>query len=143
MSPLGTKWRAIYGFMDYKGYNCEQAQYPKFDNTKHNLLCSELKHLYVAITRAKQRLWIYEDNPQNAKPMVDYWNKMSIIQSKCLDRAMLETMYVASNSEEWKKKGIKVCRFLMGTTFSCFVFARHFFTSFVIFQLEMPLYKEP
>ncbi|GLJ34036.1 hypothetical protein SUGI_0684510 [Cryptomeria japonica] len=108
-SPLGTKWRVIYDFMNQKGLDsCEQNQYPKFDSIKHNLLCSEVKHLYVAITRSKERLWIYEENPKYAKPMLDYWKQKDIIQYRCFDRSMVESMYVASSCEDWRKRGIQM-----------------------------------
>ncbi|XP_057845589.2 uncharacterized protein LOC131055004 isoform X1 [Cryptomeria japonica] len=108
-SPLGMKWRVIYDFMNQKGFNsCEQNQYPKFDNIKHNLLCSEVKHLYVAITRSRQRLWIYDENPQYAKPMLDYWKQMGIIRFTCLDKSMVESMHVVSSCDDWKQRGIQV-----------------------------------
>jgi len=33
-------------------------------------LCSELKHLYVAVTRAKKNLWIVESNKSSVKDIV-------------------------------------------------------------------------
>ena len=105
------KWRVLYDFMIQKGFNsCGQNQYPKFDDTKHNLLCGEVKHLYVAITRSKQRLWIYEEKPQYAKPMLDYWKQKGIIQFRSFDRSMLESMHNVSSSEDWRQRGIQVCR---------------------------------
>ncbi|GLJ34015.1 hypothetical protein SUGI_0684140 [Cryptomeria japonica] len=108
-SPLGMKWRVIYDFMEQKGFNsCEQCQYPKFDNIKHNLLCSEVKHLYVAITRSKQRLWIYDENAQYTKPMLDYWKRMGIVRFRCLDKSMVESMHVVSSCDDWKQRGIQM-----------------------------------
>ncbi|GLJ34038.1 hypothetical protein SUGI_0684590 [Cryptomeria japonica] len=108
-SPLGMKWRVIYDFMNQKGFDSfEQNQYPTFDGIKHNLLCSEVKHLYVAITRSKQRLWIYEETPQYAKPMLDFWKQKSIIQFRCFDRSMLESMHNVSSCEEWRQRGIQM-----------------------------------
>jgi tetratricopeptide (TPR) repeat protein len=34
------------------------------------LLCCELKHLYVAVTRARNRLWIFESSPGSVKSIV-------------------------------------------------------------------------
>ena len=42
----------------------ELKSYPNFSDSKHNLLCSELKQLYVAITRTRQRLWICENTEE-------------------------------------------------------------------------------
>lgn len=44
-----------------------------FDGGKHIALCSELKQLYVAITRAQNRLWFFEKDEGNVKPMLNYW----------------------------------------------------------------------
>ncbi|KAI5837906.1 hypothetical protein DFP73DRAFT_600345 [Morchella snyderi] len=44
-----------------------------FDEGKHIALCSELKQLYVAITRAQNRLWFFEKDEGNLKPMLNYW----------------------------------------------------------------------
>lgn len=81
---------------------------PKFSETKHNILCSELKQLYVAVTRTRQRLWIC-DNTELAKPMFDYWKKKYLVQVRQLDDSLAEAMQVASSPEEWRSRGIKVC----------------------------------
>jgi len=36
---------------------------------KHSSLCIELKYLYVALTRAKKRLIIYDDDAQARLPI--------------------------------------------------------------------------
>ncbi|KAF8536428.1 hypothetical protein BDD12DRAFT_286629 [Trichophaea hybrida] len=43
------------------------------DGTKSRILCSELKHLYVAITRARNHLWIFETCPEAVDPIVRLW----------------------------------------------------------------------
>ncbi|CAI5516414.1 unnamed protein product [Closterium sp. Naga37s-1] len=39
-----------------------QQQLLRFDELKHCALCVELKHLYVAVTRTKQRLWVLDED---------------------------------------------------------------------------------
>ena len=46
-----------------------------FEKNRDNLLCSELKHLYVAITRARKNLYIFEQNTDKLYPMLRYWTK--------------------------------------------------------------------
>lgn len=36
-------------------------------------LCSELKHLYVAITRARRNLWIVESSSSSVEGIVELW----------------------------------------------------------------------
>lgn len=43
----------------------------KFDAIKHAALCSELKNLYVAITRARIRFVLIEESEDNAQPFID------------------------------------------------------------------------
>ena len=42
-------------------------------------LCTELKFLYVAITRPKNRLYIYDETTEARKPIEALWNKLGIV----------------------------------------------------------------
>ena len=46
---------------------------------KFSLLCIELKFLYVAITRPKRRLIIYDEQAEDRKPLQAYWEKLGIV----------------------------------------------------------------
>ena len=46
---------------------------------KFSMLCIDLKFLYVAITRPKRRLIIYDDVADGRKPIQAYWEKLGII----------------------------------------------------------------
>ncbi|PKI40566.1 hypothetical protein CRG98_039040 [Punica granatum] len=83
-SPMKNQWRVVYEYMMGRNLldNSFSGRYPQFKPARHNILCSELKQLYVAITRARQRLWICENNRQFAGAMLDYWRKLSLIQCK-------------------------------------------------------------
>jgi hypothetical protein len=84
------------------------CSFPRFNEAKHNVLCSELKQLYVAVTRTRQRLWICENEDEFCRPMFDYWKKKYIVQVKHLDESLAQAMQVASSPEEWRSRGIKV-----------------------------------
>ncbi|XP_052204549.1 uncharacterized protein LOC127809634 [Diospyros lotus] len=107
-SPLKNQWRVIYQFM--KELDLLDASVPSqsFNEAKHNVLCSELKQLYVAITRTRQRLWICENNEELSKPIFDYWKKKSLVQVKQLDDSLAQAMQVASSPDEWKSRGEKL-----------------------------------
>ena len=47
---------------------------------KYSQLCTELKFLYVAITRPKNRLFIYDENIQDRKPIEDIWTRIDAVQ---------------------------------------------------------------
>ncbi len=50
-SPFGAKWRVLYWAMQHLLGQTPGCAYPAFDRQAHNLLCSELKQLYVMLTR--------------------------------------------------------------------------------------------
>uniref|UniRef100_F6HG17 UvrD-like helicase ATP-binding domain-containing protein n=1 Tax=Vitis vinifera TaxID=29760 RepID=F6HG17_VITVI len=111
-SPLKNQWRVVYEYMKEQNLLDSTAprSYPSFSQEKHNVMCSELKQLYVAITRTRQRLWICENIEELSKPMFDYWKKLCLVQVTQLDESLANEMRVASTPEEWKATGIKLLR---------------------------------
>ncbi|KAA8532354.1 hypothetical protein F0562_032391 [Nyssa sinensis] len=109
-SPFKNKWRVIYEYMKERDLldSNSPPSFPSFNQEKHNLLCSEMKQLYVAITRTKQRLWICENVDELSEPMFHYWKKLSIVQVRQLDDSFAKEMLVASSRDEWKSRGIKL-----------------------------------
>ncbi|KAK3430355.1 hypothetical protein EUGRSUZ_E01898 [Eucalyptus grandis] len=99
-SPLKRQWRVIYGYMKEQALLDDSSQWssPSFDDAKHNILCSELKQLYVTIARTRQRLWICENALEFSKPMFDYWKKC-LIQVRLVYHALAEAMQVRSTPE--------------------------------------------
>ena len=45
-----------------------------------SLLCIELKYLYVAITRAKNRVIIYDDFNTSREPIQKYWQRLGLVE---------------------------------------------------------------
>ncbi|CAI8617698.1 unnamed protein product [Vicia faba] len=109
-SPLKNRWRVIYEYMSEQDMlePTESKSFPSFNDSKHNILCSELKQLYVAITRTRQRLWICENAEEFCRPMFDYWKRKCLVQFKELDDSLAQAMKVASSPEEWKSRGKKL-----------------------------------
>ncbi|KAJ7942728.1 UvrD-like Helicase, ATP-binding domain, P-loop containing nucleoside triphosphate hydrolase [Quillaja saponaria] len=119
-SPFKNKWRVIYEYMkEHDLLNSTAAKsYPRFNESKHSVLCSELKQLYVAVTRTRQRLWICENIEDISRPMFDYWKRRFLVQARQLDDSLAQAMQVASTPEEWKTRGIKLyheCNYEMAT----------------------------
>ncbi|KAK4424964.1 Helicase SEN1 [Sesamum alatum] len=109
-SPMSSQWRVVYEFLkdkDLLDANSPKS-FPNFSQSRHNILCSELKQLYVAITRTRQRLWICENNEELSKPMLDYWKRLCLVQVRKIDDSLAEAMQRASSPEEWKSQGIKL-----------------------------------
>ncbi|KAL8479576.1 hypothetical protein ACS0TY_026464 [Phlomoides rotata] len=109
-SPLSNQWRVVYEFLKEKDLldGDSSISFPSFSQSRHNILCSELKQLYVAITRTRQRLWICENNVELSKPMLDYWRRLCLVQVTKIDDSLAAAMQRASTPEEWKSQGIKL-----------------------------------
>ncbi|KAF9613111.1 hypothetical protein IFM89_005590 [Coptis chinensis] len=108
-SPLKNQWRVVYQYMEQYIPDCSGCiSFPSFNEAKHSILCSELKQLYVAITRTRQRLWICENMEEISRPMFDYWKKLGLVQTRQLDNSLAQAMQVASSKEEWSRRGIKL-----------------------------------
>ncbi|CAL4975998.1 unnamed protein product [Urochloa decumbens] len=109
-SPLRNKWRVIYGYMKENGTLAlpEGISYPKFDGNKHLIFCSELKLLYVAVTRTRQRLWICEDKNDLCHPIFDYWKRLSLVQVRQLNSLCSREMQKKSSTDDWRLRGIKL-----------------------------------
>lgn len=48
---------------------------------KYGVLCNELKELYTAITRARKKLIIYDQNPEKGKKIKEIWKTLNIVDS--------------------------------------------------------------
>jgi hypothetical protein len=109
-SPLRNKWRVVYEYMKNKDAiaSSEAISHPVFNRNKHHLLCSELKQLYVAITRTRQRLWICENADEYCRPMFDFWKKLCIVEVRLLDSSLIEAIQSGSSNDDWRERGTKV-----------------------------------
>ncbi|XP_037496959.1 TPR and ankyrin repeat-containing protein 1 [Jatropha curcas] len=105
-SLLKDQLEVIYGYMEKQNllkFTAEKP-FPIFNEGTHTPLCSELKQLYVAITRTRQRLWIFENQ---CCSMFNYWEKLCLVQVRELDKNFLQEIQVASSQKEWKARGMK------------------------------------
>ena len=109
-SPLKNEWRVVYNYMNKNNLLGPDSpkSFPSFNKAKHKLLCFELKQLYVAITRTRQRLWIFENMEDQSKPVLDYWKKLKIVEVGEFHGSLVEEIQVKSSDEEWNSRGIKV-----------------------------------
>ncbi|KAI8838129.1 hypothetical protein BC829DRAFT_421315 [Chytridium lagenaria] len=87
-SPAGNAWRVFLNEIpDRKGAPC-----PKFTEEKHNILSTELKILYTGITRARQRLWIFDPVVDAREALFSLWHSLSLVEQR-------------STPEKWMKQG--------------------------------------
>ncbi|CAG8590693.1 6706_t:CDS:2 [Acaulospora morrowiae] len=79
---------------------------PIFSNEKHNIISSELKNLYAAVTRARHRLWILDDNSEQSEPILAYWKHHELVRV-IPNTEGLPNLSLArkSSPEEWNERG--------------------------------------
>lgn len=132
-SPLRNQWRVVYEFMKEQGLL--DLSFPSFCEARHNVLCSELKQLYVAITRTRQRLWICENIEEFSKPIFDYWRRLCLVETREIDDSLAQAMRSSSSPEEWKSRGVKVKLIFLDLWLLPYSFVTHF----ILVLLYIPL----
>ncbi|KAF8261744.1 hypothetical protein EI94DRAFT_1809815 [Lactarius quietus] len=94
-----SHWRVVLSAIECA--RREKIPTPAFDENRHAGVCSELKFLYVAITRARKNLWVV-DRSETAEPMRIYWSSGDLVQN-CTPGADVPQFAVSSTPEEWSK----------------------------------------
>ncbi|KAF6765917.1 hypothetical protein DFP72DRAFT_996790 [Ephemerocybe angulata] len=95
------QWRLVLNMVEKS--KCNGVAAPRFDEERHAGICSELKFLYVAITRARKNLWIV-DCSDKAVPMKTLWESNGYIQN-CKPGGEVPRLAVSSTPEEWANTG--------------------------------------
>ena len=103
-----NRWRVIANAfnpcfqMDIEQYPC-----PKFNEKEHYAICQDLKMLYVLITRAKQRVFFFEDDQRRRQVMVDFWThpKVDAVKMQEFNQEIEDILTIKSTPEEWCKRG--------------------------------------
>ncbi|KAL4069231.1 hypothetical protein J3A83DRAFT_4536273 [Scleroderma citrinum] len=73
---------------------------------RYAVLCTELKNLYVGITRAKMNLYLL-DNSEMSKPMQEFWTKLGLIRDADSHTDTLQ-YFSESSREQWAATGHKL-----------------------------------
>lgn len=100
-----------------------ELQMRNFDPAKYSLMCTELKQLYVAITRPKKRLIVFDQNPEARAHMQNYWVKGNLVNqvqffsgvggveiSYSNDALEKTTIATSSSVQAWREQGFKMLK---------------------------------
>ena len=83
----------------------------QFNQNKHKILCSELKQLYTAITRARVNVWIFDQDQENRAPMFNFFEKLDLIDTLELGKSTeysvggRRVFTAESTAADWEKQG--------------------------------------
>ncbi|KAK0444957.1 uncharacterized protein EV420DRAFT_1721599 [Desarmillaria tabescens] len=97
-----SSWRVVLNAIDESKQDPRNPP-PRFDGVRHASICNELKSLYVAITRARENIWI-ADGSETGEPMRIFWTSKDLIHNYTpgSDAPRLAS---SSTPEEWAAKG--------------------------------------
>ncbi|KII86508.1 hypothetical protein PLICRDRAFT_44106 [Plicaturopsis crispa FD-325 SS-3] len=96
-----SQWRVVLNAVEASQRKSTPA--PRFSETRHAGVCSELKFLYVAITRARKNMWIV-DSSEKSEPMRIFWTSRDLVQN-CTPGTDVPHLAVSSTAEEWATSG--------------------------------------
>ncbi|KAG7450840.1 uncharacterized protein BT62DRAFT_1001654 [Guyanagaster necrorhizus] len=101
-SPAGpAQWRVVLNAI--KESKQDPRNTPQFDHIHHASICSELKCLYVAITRARANIWI-ADGSETGEPMRIFWTSKNLINN-FTPGSDVPRLASESTPEEWAAEG--------------------------------------
>ncbi|KAJ7652111.1 hypothetical protein DFH06DRAFT_1094341 [Mycena polygramma] len=92
------QWRVVYSLIK------DGPPAPSLDNTRHAQVCTELKFLYVAITRARNNIWI-ADCSTKGEPMRMLWTSRDQVQN-CILGKDTPRFAISSTPTEWREQGM-------------------------------------
>ncbi|KAG8956483.1 hypothetical protein FRC03_010813 [Tulasnella sp. 419] len=92
-----TDWRVVLNCMQ----DCSIPA-PQFNELRHAIIQTELKFLYVGLTRARNRVWIW-DSSDKIDPMRMLWSGKGLINIKTPDD-IPRNLAVRSSEHAWKKR---------------------------------------
>ena len=96
-------WRLIYHMSEK-----DRGDLPAFDMAKHQLLCVELKKLYVALTRAKSTLWFFDRDLSRRQPILELWSEKGFIRLvESTGNDDITPLAKKSSRQLWKKRGME------------------------------------
>ncbi|KAK0506463.1 hypothetical protein EDD18DRAFT_32642 [Armillaria luteobubalina] len=97
-----AQWRVVLNAIEENKQDLKNPP-PRFDHIRHASICNELKSLYVAITRARENVWI-ADGSETGEPMRIFWTNKGLIDNHTWgsDAPRLAS---SSTPEEWAAEG--------------------------------------
>ncbi|KAF8336964.1 uncharacterized protein EI90DRAFT_93924 [Cantharellus anzutake] len=107
-SPASSaQWRAVLGLQ-------------RADTTRYRVLETELKRLYVALTRARLHIWIWDSSP-TADPMLNYWLSKDLVEICHPSKPFPQLDATPSTTDEWNDMARTLfSKFLYTQAASCF-----------------------
>jgi DNA polymerase III delta prime subunit len=98
-SVVRNEWRALYNLID------PDQPHPKFNHHAHSSICTELKLLYVLLTRSRRNLVIFDEIPRHSIPLFELWRARELVNVCDYDENIRNIFVRISSPEEWRARG--------------------------------------
>ncbi|KLO20395.1 hypothetical protein SCHPADRAFT_897689 [Schizopora paradoxa] len=95
-----SQWRIVLNAVDPDAIQGQSV--PQFNDLRHAGICTELKFLYVAMTRARKNLWIV-DKSDKGSAMRTFFDSKNLVELCTPDKT--PSLAVSSSPDEWDKMG--------------------------------------
>ena len=96
----------------HRGSKEQTALFSKYEKRGVNprILCSELKQFYTAITRARRKVWIFDEDTKKRHPIAKHFHDKNLIgvvknPSDSLDVVVVQQFAESSNDYTWEQRG--------------------------------------
>ena len=105
-SPASKEWMVLYSKGMQRDEVSESARAREFDDHEHLLLCEELKQLYVALTRARKRCFLFDQSATKREAAFKYLTRIGVAESGLeAQQLALASTAARSTPEEWVHRG--------------------------------------
>ncbi|CAG2203732.1 TPR and ankyrin repeat-containing protein 1 [Mytilus edulis] len=117
-SEATKEWRVVLSFLENLSKNDSNKESRRalqisagsrpltFDPKQHKVLNSELKQLYTAITRARQNVWIFDEDKVKRRPMFEYFKALQLVDV-VPEGDDVKSFICESTPREWIAEGEK------------------------------------
>lgn len=122
-SPSTANWHALSEKRSSEQEGEKMSNKHVFDAERDQILCSELKTLYMVCTRAKNNLWFLEEKPERAQAMEERWKQKNVVMVSTNYEFMKErgSMTKRSTKQAWREQGLAMLdKKLYGHAAVCF-----------------------
>ena len=123
-SPARREWRVLNTLALEPGAP-QPGRGTAFDETQDRLLCEELKQLYVALTRARKRCFLFDEDMDVRQPLFDYLHRCGVAENGLEQQQGATTTKAAvSTAADWRARGQEFSnQQLFGAAERCFLHA--------------------
>ena len=109
-SPRECTW-AVLSTLDEAAAAVGGRAAALFDPVRDNILCEELKMLYVAMTRARKRCFVYDSSTERRAPLFGYLSRAGVAESGLESLlSVTKTKSRKSSAQDWLRQAANLER---------------------------------